>query len=81
MSSLLEREFKFYLAHQDEFVEKYDGQYVVITNDMLVGVYDNALTAVTETQKLYELGTFLVQKVSEGDTEYTQSFHSRVTFL
>lgn len=80
MSRLLEKEFEFYLYHQNEFVEKHDGQYVVIADGHVVGVYDDALTAVTETQKSYKLGTFLVQKVSEGNAEYTQTFHSRVTF-
>ena len=80
MSISLEKEFEFYLRHQNEFVEKYDGQYIVIADGHVVGVYDNALNAVTEMQKSHELGTFLVQKVSEGDADYTQTFHSRVTF-
>ena len=80
MSSPLEREFEFYLSHQDEMVEKYDGKYIVIKSGVIVAVYDDELTAVTETQKSHELGTFLVQKVSEGDAEYSQTFHSRVAF-
>ena len=80
MSSPLQREFEFYLSHQDEMVEKYDGKYIVIKDGVVIGDYDDDLTAVTETQKLHELGTFLVQKVSEGDAEYSQTFHSRVGF-
>ena len=34
----------------------------------------------TETEKSHKIGTFLVQKVSKGDTEYSQTFHSRVVF-
>ena len=80
MSSPLQTEFEFYLSHQDEMVRKYDGKYIVIKNGNVLGVYDDALGAVTETQNSYELGTFLVQKVSEGDAEYSQTFHSRVVF-
>lgn len=80
MSSPLQREFEYYLAHQAELVEKYDGKYIVIKDGVVVGEYNNELTAVTETQKSHELGTFLVQKVSEGDSEYSQTFHSRVVF-
>ncbi len=80
MSSPLQREFEFYLSHQDELVEKYDGKYIVIKDGVVIGDYDDDLTAVTATQKLHELGTFLVQKVSEGDAEYSQIFHSRVGF-
>jgi hypothetical protein len=61
-------------------VEKYDGKYIVIKSGVIVAVYDDELAAVTETQKSHELGTFLVQKVSEGDAEYSQTFHSRVVF-
>lgn len=81
MSSPLQTEFEFYLSHQDEMVEKYDGKYIVIKNGDVLGVYDDELAAVTETQKSHDLGTFLVQKVSQGDSEYSQTFHSRVVFL
>ena len=80
MSSSLEAEFKFYLSHQDEMVEKYDGKYIVIKEAEVLGVFDDELTAVTQTQKSHELGTFLVQKVSQGDSAYSQTFHSRAVF-
>ena len=80
MSSPLQPEFEFYLSHQDELVEKYDGKYIVIKNLGVVAAYDDELSAVAETQKSHELGTFLVQKVSSGDSEYSQTFHSRAVF-
>ena len=80
MATLLEKEFEYYLAHQAELVAKYDGKYVAIAGQAIVGAFDDELTAVTETQKSHELGTFLIQKVSEGDTEYSQTFHSRAVF-
>ncbi len=80
MSSPLQTEFDFYLAHQAKLVEKYDGKYVAIKNGEVLGAYDDEMTAVTETQKSHELGTFLIQKVSQGDSEYSQTFHTRVVF-
>jgi hypothetical protein len=80
MSSPLQREFEFYLSHQDQMVEKYDGKYIVIKNEDVLGAYDDELTAVTQTKKHHELGTFLVQKVSRGAAEYSQTYHSRVVF-
>ena len=80
MSKELHEEFQFYLKHQDELVKKYDGKYVVIKNGEVLGAYDEELAAVTETQKSHELGTFLVQKVSPGAEDYTQTFQSRVVF-
>jgi hypothetical protein len=80
MSNPLQREFEFYISHQDELVQKYDGKVIAIKDGDVLGVYDDELTAVTETKKSHELGTFLVQRVSKGDTEYSQTYHSRVVF-
>ena len=80
MGSTLKEEFQFYLDHQDEMVEKYDGKHVVIKNGQVLGAYDDELVAITETEKSEKIGTFLVQKVSKGGSAYTQTFHSRVVF-
>ena len=80
MSSPLQPEFEFYLAHQDELVKQYDGRYIAIKDQAVLAAYDSELIAVTETQKSHELGTFLVQKVSAGNSEYSQTFHSRAVF-
>ena len=77
---MLVKEFEFYLANQAEMVEKYDGKVIVIQGENVLGVYDSYPDAVMETQRLHELGTFLVQRVSEGDAEYTRQFHSCVVF-
>lgn len=79
-SNPLQTEFEYYLSHQDELVEKYDGKFIVIKNGEVLSAYDDELSAVTETQKMHELGTFLVQAVSAGDAGYSQTFHSRVVF-
>ncbi len=80
MSNSLKADFEYYLAHQDELVEKYDGKFVVIKDGEVLGAYDDELTAIGETQRSHKLGTFLVQKVSRGNSDYTQTFHSRVVF-
>ncbi len=71
MAAKLQKEFDFYLANQDWMVEQYDGKCVVIKDGEVLGAYDNELAAVTETQKHHPLGTFLVQRVSEGNEAYT----------
>lgn len=79
--SPLKKEFDYYLAHQSELVEKYNGKFVVIKDGQVIGAYDKELTAIAEAQKLgHKAGTFLVQFVSPGDTAYKQTFHSRVVF-
>lgn len=81
MESPLKQAFQYYLDHQKELVEQYNGKFVVIKDDRVIGAYDNELVAISEAQK-QELkpGTFLVQFVSPGDAAYKQTFHSRVLF-
>lgn len=76
----LAKEFDYYLNHQDELVKQYNGKFIVIRDCAVIGVYDDELEAIEETQKKYELGTFLVQKCEPGINSYTQTYQSRVIF-
>ncbi len=78
---MLEIAFKYYLDHQAELVDKFNGKYLVIKNQEVIGVYDAEDTAYFETEKLHEAGTFLIQFCEMGDSAYTQIFHSRVSFV
>ena len=75
------KEFDYYLVNQDALVERYNGKVIVIKGSTVLGAYDNHIEAVIETQKVHELGTFLVQAVSPGIDAYTQTFHSRIMRL
>jgi hypothetical protein len=77
---MLEKEFKYYLDHQDELVKKYNGRVLVIIGNEVVSDYATTEEAYFKSQEQYELGTFLIQKCSPGDKDYTLTFHSRVTF-
>ena len=74
----LEKEFEYYIEHQDELVKRYKGKYIVIKDCRVIGVYDNQIEAIEETSKNEELGTFLVKKCEPGKESYTFTFHSRV---
>lgn len=76
---MLKKEFEYFLAHQKEFVGKYEGKFLVIKGQKVLGSYDTEIQAVEETSKTEEIGTFLVQKCERGDSSFTQSFHSRVS--
>ena len=76
----LDREFQFYLDNQSAMVEKYDGKVIAVKGGRILGAYDSYLDALTETAKSHKEGTFLLQRVSEGEKDYTATFHSRVAF-
>lgn len=78
--NMLEKEFEYYLKNQNDLVEKYNNKYIVIIGEKVVGVYNSDAEALLETEKKYQLGTFLIQKCTPGKEDYTQIFHTRVTF-
>ncbi len=81
MIEQLRKEFGYYLQHQDELVKQYNGKFIVIKNNTVIGAYDSELEAVMNTSRQHELGTFLVQKCEPGTSSYTQTYHSRAIFV
>ena len=79
---MLDKEFKYYLDHQNELLEKYNNRFIVIMGEDIVGDYDSFEQALSQSiEKKYELGTFLIQECTAGEEAYTQTFHSRVIFI
>lgn len=77
---MLEQEFKYYMDNQDKLVKKYNGKYIVIKGEEVIGVFDDKSTAFFEMKEKHEMGTFLIQFCEPGEEAYTQTFHSRVIF-
>lgn len=77
---MLDKEFKYYIDNQKKLIDKYNGKFIVIKNENVIGAYETEDEAYFETKKEHELGTFLIQLCEPGNDSYTQTFHSRVTF-
>lgn len=75
----LEKEFNYYLEHQEELIKDYNGKFIVIKDGKVLGAFASALEAIETTTEQHELGTFLVQKCEHGNASYTQTYHSRVS--
>jgi len=78
---MLDKEFYWYLANQDELVEKYNGKYLLIKDKKVAGFFDSSLDALTEGEEKFKMGTFIIQLCTPGESAYTMNFHSRVTFI
>ena len=76
---MLEKDFKYFINRHDEFLSLYNGKYLVIKDESLVGVFDSEIDAYLDAVDKFALGTFLIQKCTPGNEAYTQTFHSRVT--
>jgi len=77
---MLEKDFEYYLQHQDELVQKYSGKFLLIFQEQVVGDYPTFEEAIREASKKYGLGNVLIQKCEPGTQAYTQTFQSRVAF-
>jgi len=75
---MLEKEFKYYKDNQEELVKKYNGKFITIIGDKVIGIFDTELQAYTETKKNHKVGTFLIQRCLPGKSSYTHTFHSRI---
>ena len=79
--SELEKEFNYYLKHQPELVNEYNGKFIVIKDNEVLGAFRSEIEAINKTLEKHELGTFLVQKCEPGSASYTQTYHSRVALI
>jgi hypothetical protein len=77
---MLDKEFKYYLAHQKELVEDFNNQYLIIIGEKVVAHFDSFEEALSHGQSNYEIGTYLIQFCQSGEESYTQTFHTRAIF-
>ena len=78
---MLEREFQYYKAHENELVECYKGKVIAIVGEEVVGAFDTELEAYLEMKKKYGLGKFLLQQCLSENDNRIQRYHSRVAFI
>jgi hypothetical protein len=71
----LRSEFEYFLEHQDELADRYEGKVIVVKGGQVIGAFDSVPEAVHETSKHHRLGTFLVQECGRGPECYTAVFN------
>lgn len=72
--------YDWYQSNQSKLIEEYNGNYIVISNNAVVGVYENEDKAYSESVAKYGLGNFLIQFCTNDQSEIMQTYHSRVYF-
>ncbi len=80
MSKPLEKEFNYCLKNQTRLVRKHKGKHIVIKDHKVIGKYKSTLEAIEKTSAKHKPGTFLIQKCTPGNKDYTSHFYSRVVF-
>ena len=74
--TMLDKEFKYYLDHQEELLPTYNGKYVMIVGNKVVGACNTIGEAYYRGKREYGLGNFLVQLCTPGDSAYTVTYHT-----
>ena len=71
---MLKRCYDFFNSNIKELLLKYNGEYVVIKNENIIGHYDSFDKAYNETCKTEEIGTFIIQHCVDDHFEQTMHF-------
>ena len=72
----LKPELDFYVANRTNLAARYAGKFLVIKGQKVIRVYERELTAICETQKEHEPGTFLVQEANASVGSYSEPEHA-----
>jgi len=75
-SDPLKKNLEWYIAHQKELAEKYNGKILLIVDQNLVKFFDDIGAAYTEALKSYQPGTFTLQPCSPDADSYTLMLYS-----
>ena len=76
LEDMFDKELAFFIAHQDELVEKHRGKILVIRDEQIEGVYASPLEAYLSAQKRFPAGTFMIQPCEPGPDAYTVTINS-----
>ena len=63
-------DFHWFIDNYDTFYNKYGKSFIVIKNKVVLGVYNDFITALTETTKIYSQGTFIIQECDGTEDAY-----------
>ena len=58
----LEKQYQFYLDHEADFLRKYEGKFLVITDDLEVSAFESKKDAYAFGAENVGLGNFLIQE-------------------
>lgn len=77
---MLEKEFQYYLDHQEELLKKYFNKFLIIKDQNVVSEFETKTEAYNYATEKFELGTFLIQHCLPGKLGTTETYHSQVIF-
>jgi hypothetical protein len=74
----LKKNLDWYIAHQQELAEKYNGKVLLIVDQKLINAFNDYADAFNAAAKSYAPGTFTLQPCSPEAESYTMMLYSPV---
>ena len=69
---MFEKELQYYNSNKELLRKKYLRKHIVIVEDQVIGVYDDAGTAFSETSKTISPGSFMIREIPENIEDEVQ---------
>ena len=73
---MFDKELRFFIDHQDEFVAKHGGKVLVLRGEKVEGAYDSPLEAYLSAKEQFPVGTFMIQPCEPGSSAYSVTIGS-----
>lgn len=64
MGDLLDKQYQFFLQHEEMLIEKYNGQFIVIHDEQVVDSFGSERDAYIYCVKHFQIGTFFIRHVT-----------------
>ncbi|MCH8123864.1 MAG: hypothetical protein IH853_12175 [Bacteroidetes bacterium] len=77
---MLEKELQYYIDHQEDLVEKYNGRVIILKNEEVLGVFKSVSEAYFHADTEGLLGEVMIHKVGPGQHNYTITITSNSVF-
>ncbi len=68
---MLYEDYNYYIDNLETLKQQYNNKLIIIKDKQVVGFYDTEQAAILASLSKYEIGTFLIQYVSDDKSSYT----------
>ncbi|MDR0322681.1 MAG: hypothetical protein LBI28_14395 [Treponema sp.] len=72
------QDYEYFLQNMEGLYKQYGHKFLALKDRQILGVYDDFKTALDETLKQEEYGTFLIQECFQSKEECVQHFQRNV---
>jgi hypothetical protein len=76
-----DQDFEYFIQHMESFYKQYGHKFLAIKDKNVLAAYDSFNTALDETLKQEQAGTFIIQECFKSREESVNHFQGNVLFV